>query len=89
MAVVQEYSKAKIQSMIMTDLVFRSPLWALLILAIYGVIMGAAMWFLICVVKPSVDRKMHKGRTEKSLNSKYKSGEEFIEYRGYVRGEIR
>jgi hypothetical protein len=53
-------SKAKIQSMIMVDLVFRSPLWALLILFIYGIIMSGAIWFLMYVVKPSIDAKMKR-----------------------------
>jgi hypothetical protein len=51
-------SIAKTRSLIMADLVFRSPLWAMLILLIYGLIMGGAIWFLLRVVKPSVDEKI-------------------------------
>jgi len=57
------YTRAKIQSIIMEDLVFRSPLWALLILLIYGIIMSGAMWFLLCVVKPSIDKKMQGAKS--------------------------
>lgn len=46
--------------MIMVDLVFRSPLWALLILLIYGIIMSGTIWFLVHVVKPSVDAKIRR-----------------------------
>jgi len=47
----------------MEDLVFRSPLWALLILLIYGVIMSGALWFLLGFVKPSIDRRMKENKS--------------------------
>ena len=75
-------SRAKIQSMIMVDLVFRSPLWALLILVIYGIIMSGAIWFLMHIVKPSIDakikRKQQSAMVERQvINEHVSSGYEY------------
>lgn len=68
----KKLSNARIQSMIMIDLVFRSPLWALLILVIYGIIMSGAMWFLMYVIKPSIDKKMQRKHKSEQTGSYYR-----------------
>lgn len=70
----QKLSRARIQTIVMTDLMFRSPLWALLILLIYGIIMSGAIWFLLHVVKPSIDRKIEQKRNKEKAQVKRNTG---------------
>lgn len=53
-------SRAQLKLKITEDLLFRAPLWALIILTIWGGITFAMFWVLINVVKPSIDERIQK-----------------------------
>ena len=60
--------KAEIKLLVMKDLMFRAPLWALLILALCGSICFVTFWLLLKVVKPSIDKKMEKKDLKNHVN---------------------
>lgn len=51
-------SSAQLKLTITEDLLFRAPLWALIILTIWGVITFVMFWALINFVKPSIDERI-------------------------------
>ncbi|MBI2271166.1 MAG: hypothetical protein HYU69_12545 [Bacteroidetes bacterium] len=61
-------SRAQLKLTITEDLLFRAPLWALIILTIWGAITFVMFWVLINVVKPSIDKRIQdKNSTSVSI----------------------
>lgn len=53
-----ELRREQIRFMITKDLMFRGPIWALLILTIWGLITIVMFWVLLNVIKPSIDKRI-------------------------------
>lgn len=68
-----EPNKARMQFNITEDIMFRSPLWALLILAIWGAISFVMVWTLLNVIKPSIDQRIEEKRVSVLINNEYKN----------------
>ncbi len=56
--------RERIKFILASDLILKGPLWALLILAIWGGIAYAVFWVVLNIIKPSIDkRKAHPQQT--------------------------
>lgn len=55
-------NRERIKLMITEDMMFRAPLWALLIMSIWGAICFAMLWTLLNVIKPSIDRRIEEAK---------------------------
>lgn len=56
-------NREQIKLVITEDMMFRAPLWALLIMALWGTICFAMIWTLLNLVKPSIDRRIEEAKT--------------------------
>lgn len=56
-------NRAQIKLMVTEDMMFRAPLWALLIMALWGTICFVMLWTLLNVIKPSIDRRIEEAKS--------------------------
>lgn len=56
-------NRAKIKLMITEDMMLRAPLWALLIMALWGAICFTMFWILLNVIKPSIDKRVKEAKS--------------------------
>ena len=73
-------NNAEIKYLINNDLILKSPLYALLILAIWGTISFVMMWVLLNVIKPSIDSKT-KTKKEYTLSIKKERSMHLIKHK--------
>lgn len=55
------------------DLYVKAPLWAIVILLIFGVIAAGTLWFLITTVKPKLDKIKKKNKQTENVIGIHKS----------------
>lgn len=64
-----EVSKERLKLIVAEDIMLRAPLWALLILSIWGAISFVMIWTLLNVIKPSIDNRLIKKKESTSINN--------------------
>jgi len=82
-----EVSKERLKLIVAEDMILRAPLWALLILSIWGAISFVMFWTLLNVIKPSIDNKLKKKKENTSISNNKISQVYFTLNRNEKRGE--
>lgn len=67
------YSREKIKLIITEDLMFRSPIWAMALLIIWGAISFFTIWIMLNVIVPSYEKGMKMKKSDKVIGYYEKS----------------
>lgn len=62
-----EINREQIRLIITGDMMFKAPLWALMIMAVWGAICFLMLWVLLNFIKPSIDRRVEKAKATSVL----------------------
>jgi len=59
-----QISRIKVQNIVMEDILFRTPLWGILVAILFGGVAYFMIWFILNIMEPYVKENMNKNKIE-------------------------